>query len=248
MSNSDQTRRPAGSPVFVTTRWSVVLAARGGDSSRAAEALERLCEAYWYPLYAFVRRKGLTAEAAQDLVQEFFARLLETNWLENLDREKGRFRAFLLASVQNLLGKEVERAQAIKRGGGCVHFSLDAETAEGRYRLEPAHDATAEKIFERRWALALLEQALAALKHDYVQADKAALFEALQGCLSGEENTESYAELGARLGMSEGAARVAVHRLRRRYGELLRAEIAHTVARPEEVEAELRHLRVVLSG
>jgi RNA polymerase sigma-70 factor (ECF subfamily) len=237
---------PTGAGWFTTTHWSVVLAAGDAASPRADAALEQLCRAYWYPLYAFIRRRGHDAHQAQDLTQAFFADLLARQSLASAQPEKGRFRSFLLGAVQNFLAKERERARTLKRGGHCTFLSLDEEDAEGRYRREPAHDWTPEKLFERRWALTLLDHTLAALRDEHRRAGKLTLFEALESFLSVE--TTGYAAPAAALGMSEGAVRVAVHRLRRRYGELLRAGIAQTLASPDEVEAEMAHLFEVLRG
>jgi len=236
----------AGSSVFATTHWSVVLAAGAGSSLQADAALERLCRAYWYPLYAFIRRRGHDAHEAQDLTQALFADLLARQSLASAQPQKGRFRSFLLGAAQNFLSKQHERAQTLKRGGHCTFLSLDEVDAEGRYRHEPAHDMTPEKLFERRWALTLLDNTLAALRDEYRRAGKLPLFDALQTFLSTEAAT--YVEAASALRLSEGAVRVAVHRLRRRYGELLRAEIAQTLADTNEVEAEVAHLFEVLRG
>ena len=217
-----------------------------GSSPEAAEALERLCRAYWYPLYAYVRRKGYTAHDAQDLTQEFFARLLARNSLSAADRRKGKFRSFLLGTLEHFLAKEWRRSHAEKRGGGRTLFSLNAVDAEGRYLLEPADDLTPERIFDCRWADTLLSHAMARLREECQAEGKALLFEKVEPLLTGDGAVEPYAEIGASMGMSEGAWKMAVHRLRRRYGELVRAEIAQTVSRPEEVEEELRYLCTVL--
>ncbi|MBI5772644.1 MAG: sigma-70 family RNA polymerase sigma factor [Verrucomicrobia bacterium] len=240
---------PGAAAHFAETHWSLVLtAARGGDSTRAGDALAALCQTYWYPLYAFVRRQGHAPHDAQDLTQEFFARLLAKNWLADVNRERGRFRSFLLAAMKHFLANEWDKAQAQKRGGGEHNFfSLDAESAEGRYALEPADTATADKLFERRWALTLLDRVLARLKDEHDTPAKRAQFDALKGCLTGASASAPYAELAVKLGMSEGAVKVAAHRLRQRYRELLRAEIAATVGTAAEVDEELRHLFAALS-
>jgi RNA polymerase sigma factor (sigma-70 family) len=235
---------PPPGGAFRTTHWSVVLAAGGGCSPDADTALEKLCRAYWYPLYAYIRRRGHDAHEAQDLTQAFFADLLVRNSLAAAQPQKGRFRSFLLGAAQNFLSKEHERTQTLKRGGHCTFLSLDEADAEGRYRHEPAHDWTPEKLFERRWAMTLLDHTLAALRREYGRAGKQSLFDALQAFLS--VDAASYPEAAAALRLSEGAVRVAVHRLRRRYGEVLRAEIAQTVANPGEVEEEVAHLFEVL--
>jgi RNA polymerase sigma factor (sigma-70 family) len=233
---------------FTATHWTTVLAAGQPDSSRAAEALAALCHRYWYPLYAFVRRNGFDEHEAQDMTQEFFARLLEKNWLQSVDRQKGRFRSWLLAALDHFLANEWARRKTEKRGGQATFLPLDAASAETRYLLEPVDEQTPEKIYERRWALTLLEQSLAALKAEYSTEGKAEQFDAMQVHLSGERGPNAYAESAARLGMTEGAVRVGVHRMRRRMGESLRAEIAHTVADASEVEGELKHLLAVLAG
>ncbi len=239
--------RPAPAHWFVTTRWTVVLTAGGNQTTLARDALARLCQTYWYPLYAYVRRRGYPPADAEDLTQGFFARLLELNSLAGVRREKGRFRSFLLAAMNHYLADERDRAGAQKRGAGKV-VSLEIESAETRYRLEPVDRVTPEDIFQRQWAMTLLGTVLQALQKEYEAAGKGELFTALGGCLTGEKGAAPTAELAARLRMSEGAVRVAAHRLRQRYRELLRAEIAHTVASPAEVEEELRHLFRVLSG
>lgn len=232
---------------FVTTHWSVVLTAGRNDTLRAQDALARLCRAYWYPLYAYVRRRGHSAPDAEDLTQEFFARLLQRNWVARADRSKGRFRSFLLTALSHFLADEWDRLKAQKRGGGRRLVPLEIGTAETRYQLEPADDLTPEKLFERQWALTLLESVFAQLRREYEAEGKEALFAELKASLTKARAAVPYAELAARLNVSEGALRVAVHRLRRRYRELLRAEIAHTVADSAEVEDELRHLFQVLA-
>jgi RNA polymerase sigma-70 factor (ECF subfamily) len=227
---------------FTTTHWSVVLTAMEKQSPEAAAALEKLCRTYWYPLYAYVRRKGYDEHEAQDLTQEFFARLLARNYLSVADRNKGKFRSFLLGSLEHFLAREWTKAHAQKRGGGQPLFSLDEVDAENRYRLEPAHELTAEKIFDRRWATTLLEQAMARLRADYEADNKGKVFARLEVFLTGNAPETSYVEIAASLNMSEGALKVAVHRLRQRYGELVRAEIAQTVATPEGIDEELRYL------
>jgi RNA polymerase sigma factor (sigma-70 family) len=239
----------AGMPrQFATTRWSVVLAAGETASPGSTEALARLCETYWYPLYAFTRRWGHTADEAQDLTQEFFARLLEKHYLGDVRPERGRFRSFLLASLKHFLLNERDRALAQKRGGGHAPISLEVDTAEGRYRLEPPDTATPETIYERRWALTLLDRVIDRLRGEYARSDRGPLFERLRGFLTGQSATPKYTEVGAALNMTEGAVKVAVHRLRRRFGELLRDEIADTVAEPDDIEDEIRYLFKVLGA
>jgi RNA polymerase sigma-70 factor (ECF subfamily) len=237
-----------GAREFRTTHWSVVLAAgQRAASPQAAAALEQLCRAYWYPLYAYVRRKGYEVADAQDLTQEFFARLIEKQDLGVVDRRKGKFRSFLLASLEHFLAKEWTRAHRLKRGGGQTIISWEACDPEEQYKLEPFGELTAERIYERRWALTVLEQAMSALSGHYEAAGKQHLFDELKPFISGEDDTVSYADLAGRLQMSEGAVRVAVHRMRQRYGESVREEIAKIVQRPEDIEEEVRHLFAVLS-
>jgi len=235
-------------PAFVTTHWSVVLTAGRSDTTRAHKALARLCETYWYPLYAYVRRRGHSPEDAQDLTQEFFARLIEGRWVENADREKGRFRSFLLSAMNHFLADEWDKARAQKRGGGVGLVPLQFDTAETRYGMNPADNLTPERCFELRWALTLLEEVLKRLQTEYAQEGKADLFAALNPCLVGERTSQPYAELAKKMGVSEGTVKSAVHRLRQRYRQLLRDEIAQTVAGPGEVEEGLRDLFAVLAG
>jgi RNA polymerase sigma factor (sigma-70 family) len=230
---------------FASTRWSVVLAA-GGSTPEAQDALAILCRLYWYPLYAFVRREGKNADDAQDLTQEFFARLIDKEWLCGVAPERGRFRSWLLAAMKHFLAKEWRDAQRLKRGGGLAFVPLDTSDAEERYAHEPANLLSAEQIYDRRWALDLLDRGLARLKVEFEGAGKVAHFEALKFCLTGEKVALS--EVGERLGSTEGAVKVAVHRLRERYRELIRAQIAETVDGPERVEAELQELQAALRG
>jgi RNA polymerase sigma factor (sigma-70 family) len=228
---------------FAATRWSVVLAAaRGGDSPPAADALAELCRTYWYPLYAYIRRRGYETHEAEDLTQDFFTRLLAKDYLAGVAREKGKFRSFLLVALKHFLANEWDRAQAQKRGGGKAIIALDALTAENRYRLEPADTLTPERLFEQQWALTVLEQTLDRLQAEFVANGKRELFETLKRFLTGDGQPSSYAEVGAELGMSAGAVKVAVHRLRRRYRQLLRDQIAQTVASPDEIDEEIHYL------
>lgn len=233
---------------FATTHWSVVLAAQDAQSPRSAEALERLCRQYWPPVYAFIRRRGHGPDDAQDLTQEFFARLLEKNYLQAADAARGKFRTLLLTAVTRFLINERERERAQKRGGGAVHFTLEPDHAEQGYRVEPADPATPETVYERRWAETLLDTVLGRLRSEFEADGERERFEVLKPFLAAEHQVPSGAEVAARLGLSETAVYSVVHRLRRRYGELLREEVAHTVARPEEIEDELRHLVRVLGG
>ena len=227
---------------FEATRWSIVAAAGAADSQCAQRALEHLCTAYWYPLYAFVRRQGHAPHDAQDLTQEFFARLLARNFLGDADPAKGRFRSFLLGALKHFLSDEWDRAGAQKRGGGQQPISLDAESAETRYQLDPADESSAEKIYERRWALALLDQVLKRLREEFTRDGKQHVFDELKSALTGGKIP--YAEIAARLDVKEGAVRTAIHRLRTRYRDIVRAEIAETVASP----AEVQHLFAALSA
>jgi RNA polymerase sigma-70 factor (ECF subfamily) len=228
--------------VFPTTHWSVVLAAGQEGSPQSAEALEQLCRTYWYPLYAYVRRKGHTAQDAEDLTQEFFARLLDKNAVARVQREGGKFRSFLLKALNHFLVNEWERHRAQKRDERRVAISLDELDLESRFRVESADEDTPEIIFERCWAAALVEQVMNRLRDEHVAAGKTELFRRLQPSLTGAERMLPYTELATQLGITENAVKMAVHRLRRRYGELLRAEIVNTVASPQEVEEELHHL------
>ncbi len=227
---------------FATTRWSLVLAAGRGDAPEAGAALAALCEVYWYPLYAYVRRSGHPVEEARDLTQEFFARLLEKRYLRAADSERGRFRSFLLVAFKRFLARERDRAGTLRRGGGRRRLSLDFEQGESRFRLEPATDVTAETIYERRWALTLLERVMDRLRDDVERSGKRDEFDRLKVFLTGEAAAPRYREVADATGTTEGAVKVAVHRLRRRFREAVLAEIAQTVTRPEDVEEELRHL------
>jgi len=220
-----------------------VLAA-GADASSAAadQALTTLCETYWYPLYAFLRSRGSTVEDAQDLTQAFFARVLEKHALRQADPARGRFRSFLLASLKNFASNEHDRDVARKRGGGVPLVSLEFESAEGRFQLEPPSHETPERIFDRRWALTLLDRVLSRLNAEMAGAGREAQFDRLKTYLTGDEPQLSYAQTASELGMSEGAVKVAVHRLRRQFRDLLRDEIAQTVSSPAEIDDELRHL------
>jgi RNA polymerase sigma-70 factor (ECF subfamily) len=228
---------------FATTRWSMVLAA-GGDltSTDTRAALTVLCETYWYPLYAFLRSRGHSAADAEDVTQAFFARLLEKHTVRLADRERGRFRSFLLKSLTHFAANEHDKDAAKKRGGGIPALSLEFENAEGRFQLEPATDETPEKLFDRRWAITLLDRVLSRLRAEMMRDGKALQFEHLKTYLVGDLPQVSYAQSAAALSVSEGAVKVAVHRLRRRYRDLVRDEIMQTVSSPEEVEDELQHL------
>jgi DNA-directed RNA polymerase specialized sigma24 family protein len=239
--------KPTAFVGFHTTHWTVVLAARAGDGEVSREALASLCSTYWYPLYAFIRRQGSSPHEAEDLTQEFFFRFLKRQPLGGVQPAAGKFRSFLLACLKNFLANERERAQAQRRGGGRRPIPLDGGDAETRYSLEPADHRTPEAEFERRWAFATVERSLAELRREHVQGGKRALFEDLQGFLPCGEGSVSRTELAARRGVSLGAIDVAVHRLRQRFGALLREQVARTVSSEAEVEEEIRHLISVLS-
>ena len=239
---------PAGAQ-FTTTHWSVVLAAGDANLPGAVEALEQLCRAYWYPLYVYVRRRGHKPEDARDLTQEFFQRLLTSDWIARADQTKGRFRTFLLCGLQNFLANEWQKAGRLKRGGGRIFVPLDGLEAEERYRIEPADVASPDKLFERRWALTLLEAVLKRLEAEQSgEPDTGERFAALRPVLVGEPSDEGYTALAQRFGVTENTLKSWVHRLRVRYRELLREEVAQTVASPEEVPDELRFLSRVLSS
>jgi DNA-directed RNA polymerase specialized sigma24 family protein len=235
----------------MTTHWSVVLAAVDRSSPGAPTALSTLCGTYWYPLYAFVRRQGYAPDEAEDLTQAFFERALEKDYLGNVvGPEKGKFRTFLLVCLKRFLANEWDRARALKRGGGRTHLPIgpaELEDAEGRYAQEPAHELTAEKLYDRRWALTVLHGALTRTEQELRQAGKGKLFDALKQYLVAEHNAPSYADAGKPLGMTEGAVKVAVHRLRERYREVLRDEIVATLQDPSKVEEEVRDLFAALA-
>jgi len=234
-----------GAVAFATTHWSVVLTAQG-ESPAAKEALEKLCRIYWWPLYGFVRRDGYKPEEAQDLTQAFFARLLERRDLETVRQERGRLRSYLLASVKNFLSKARDREMTVKRGEGRPLVSLDDLLARERVDQEPADKLSADRIYERRWALTLLEQVLARLRAEYDAAGKLPLFDRLKELLARESSQPSQAKIADELQMTENAVKQAFHRLRHRYRQLLHEEIAHTIAVPDDVEDELRHFMAVL--
>lgn len=241
MRKENQQQRPTQAR-FATTHWSVVLAAGDQASSHSPEALQILCETYWFPLYAFVRKQGIQPAEALDLTQGFFARLLEKQWLAAVDPARGRFRSFLMASIKHFISNEWARARAKKRGGGRYRISLDGERAETRYRLEPVDDRSPEQVFERQWALTVLEQVAIELRRDYATRGKSSQFDALKSHLNLGSKQQSYAQLAERLNTSEGAARVMVHRLKEQYRSIMRRQIAQTVASAEEIESEIRHL------
>lgn len=228
--------------MFATTHWSVVLSAQAKGSPQSVEALETLCRAYWYPLYAYARRAGHCPADAEDLTQGFFARLLEKDYLRTADREKGRFRTFLLVALKRYLANEWDRQHAQKRGGFAAIVSIDQAAAESRFDAEPSQQPEPEVEFDRQWALTLLERTMSRLQEEYVATGRARLFELLRGCLAKDESALPYSEIAGRLTLTDAAVKMAVHRLRARYREILQSEIAQTVASPAEVEEEIRHL------
>src|SRR5271155_827077 len=234
-----------GREQFPTTRWTLVVAAGGLHRQAARSALVSLCENYWYPLYAYLRRRGYPTDQAQDLTQEFFVRVLEGRYLDRADPEKGRFRSFILTSLKFFVADEEDRHRARKRGGGMV-VPLEFSSGEEWYQREPAHDETPERIFERRWALSLLDRVVERLRDEFVHHGRPEHFERLKVFLLGHSDAP-YAALAQEMNTSEGALKVAIHRLRKRYRELFRQETADTVADPAEVESELRYLAVVLT-
>jgi RNA polymerase sigma-70 factor (ECF subfamily) len=233
---------PSRADTFATTHWTVVLAAGQSSAPQADRALEELCQTYWYPLYAYVRRRGCTHEDAEDLTQGFFARFLERNYLEGVSSEKGRFRAFLLASLKHYLSNERDRANRQRRGGAIPNLSLDWQNADSRYQINPPDDLTPDKIYDREWALALLERVISRLRDECAANNQARLFDQLKPFLTVDKGAVPYAQAAAELELAEGAVRVAVHRLRRRYRGLLRDEIVQTLADPAQVEEEMRTL------
>ena len=239
---------PAGGAHFATTHWSVVLAA-GGDSAERSHALEQLCRTYWYPLYAFVRRSGHSAHDAQDLTQAFFAELFRKNYFRAADRERGRFRSFLLTALRHFLSHEWEKGQAAKRGGGVTPLSWDEQSAEDSYRLEPiAATATPERMYDRTWALRVFQQALERLRQESVRQGKESQFEQIKSYLTQEPGDGDYAALAKTLGLSPNAVAVAVHRSRQRYAALVRESVAETVAQPGQVDEELAYLISLVCG
>jgi RNA polymerase sigma-70 factor (ECF subfamily) len=245
MTNGQTMHTLAGASQFPTTRWTLVVAAGDPQRKEARSALVSLCENYWYPLYAYLRRRGYPADQAEDLTQEFFIRLLEGRYLDRADPEKGRFRSFILTSLKFFVADEEDRQRARKRGGGAL-VPLEFSSGEERYQREPAHDETPERIFERRWALSMLDRVVERLRNEFVHHGHAEHFERLKVFLLGQSDAP-YAALAREMNTSEGALKVAVHRLRKRYRELFRQEIADTVADPADVESELRFLAAVLA-
>ena len=248
MANRQTMHTLPGSSRFPTTRWTLVVAAGDPQRKDSRSALVSLCDKYWYPLYAYLRRRGHAPDEAQDLTQEFFMRVLEGRYLNKADPEKGRFRSFILTSLKFFAADEQDRQRAQKRGGGAV-VSLEfssGESGEERYQREPRHDETPDRIFERRWALSMLERVMERLRDEFVQHGRPENFERMKVFLLGESEAP-YAALAGEMNTSEGALKVAIYRLRKRYRELFRQEIADTVADPAEVESELRYLAAVLT-
>jgi RNA polymerase sigma-70 factor (ECF subfamily) len=227
---------------FATTRWTVVLAAAKQDTPHAALALEELCGAYWYPLYAYIRRRGYSPEDAEDLVQSFFGKLLEKNYLKSISGDKGKFRAFLLVALKHFLANEWDKANRLKRGGSLKSFSLELPNDETSKQVDLADHLTPAKLYDRAWAVTLLERVVRRLRDESAADQKAEIFEELKPCLMAGKNAISYAHAASVLNLAEGAVRVAVHRLRKRYKELLRQEIGQTLADPAQVEEEIRAL------
>lgn len=242
------TDSPVQSPRrFATTRWSLIVAAGRKSSPDAEAALETLCNAYWFPLYAYVRSRGKNANDARDLTQEFFARLLEKDFLQSADPDRGRFRSFLLTVLKRFLANEHEKEQALKRGGDRRKLSIDFDSGEQRIQIEPATSATPESIFERQWALTLLQRVLANLEADYSESGRRELFEKCRIYLTGSAGAPPYADTAEQLGMTEGALKVAVHRMRKQYREKLQEEVAQTVSSEAEVEDEIRALMTAVA-
>ncbi|UCG49619.1 MAG: sigma-70 family RNA polymerase sigma factor [Phycisphaerales bacterium] len=237
-----------GAGRFATTHWSVVLAAGRSSSPNHEPALSTLCQMYWFPLYAYLRRHGHDAHEAADCTQAFFAQMLDKDYLKKVKPKGGKFRSFLLTALKHFIANERARAAAKKRGGGRPVLSLDFDSAESQYALEPADDLTAEKLFEKSWALTVLERTMDRLRVELAEKGKLKLFDHLRTYLAAEPSSVPYREVAARLGMTEGAARVAVHRLRKRCRELLRDEIAQTVADETQIDDEIRGLFAALSG
>ena len=241
-------RSDAGRSDFATTHWSLVVAAGDRDREQARDALSQLCETYWYPLYAYVRRRIGDIHEARDFTQAFFAHILESSFLADADPHRGRFRAFLLTACKRFLINEWHKARAAKRGGGRLTLSLDFDSGESKYGLAAVDSVTAERLYEQQWAMTLLERVLQRLREEYAAREKLPHFEALKQFLTGASKRAAHAETARALGVSEAAVKVAAHRMRKRYRELLRAEIAQTVRRPEEVDDEIRELFAVLGA
>ena len=245
---TEATAGAAGGGEFCTTHWSVVLQAGQDDSTQSARALEQLCQTYWLPLYAFARRSGLPEADAKDATQDFFAHLLAKALFAQADPDRGRFRSFLITSFKNHIGQQRVRANAQKRGGGIPLISLDETVAEDRYQHEPADHRSPDRLFDQRWAITVVETVFARLKAEWDRAGKNSQFAAMKPWLTGDASGSSFAQLGAQLGVSAGAARTAVHRLRQRYHELFQAEVLQTVTSKAELQEELRHILAALAS
>jgi len=242
MSSGSPTPLPASNAWFVTTHWSVVLSAQDPHGLRSREALESLCRSYWHPLYSYARRAGHSPPDAEDLTQGFFARLLEKDYLKAAVRDKGRFRTFLLVALKRYLANEWDRQHAQKRGGFATVVPIDQQLAESRFASEPVHNLAPDLLFDRQWAMTLLERTMTQLQQEYAASGRAELFDYLRHCLAKDESGLPYAEIAGRTKLTEAAVKMAVHRLRGRYREILQHEIAQTVSAPEEIEEEIRHL------
>lgn len=247
MEESGTPESPESPPArFPQTRWSVVLAARDSDDHRATKALDELCRAYWFPLYVYVRRRGASAEDAEDLTQGYFATLIKKGYLAQANQERGKLRSFLLTTLKHYLADEWEKTKTIKRGHGQQIVSINSSDAEDRYAQEPPDEASPDRLFDRQWALTVLDNVLAALRADYATAGQERLFDALKPFLAWNSAGNAYREAASALGMKENAVRVAIFRLRRRYGDLLRDQVADTVTSPDDVPAELEHLLALM--
>lgn len=244
MGSETQAKHPSSGEggAFPQTRWSLVVAARQSDGEPAQRALAELCEIYWHPIYVYARRRGQSPADAEDLTQEFFARLLSKDYLASADGNKGKLRTFLLVAMQRFMAEQWKRSSALKRGGGAVCLSIDTERAEHALEAELASDLSPEVLFDRQWAMTLLESVIEELRGDYVQSDRTEVFDQLRHLLLTNEATRPYRELGEGIGLSEGAVKVAVYRMRQRYRQLLHERIADTVSSPDEVAEEIRHL------
>lgn len=242
----DELKFAEGPGVFVTTHWSLVLAAGKGSSFQAEAALEKLCQMYWYPVYAYIRRRGFSEHDAKDLTQDFFARLLKKQAISRADRERGKFRAFLLSSAKNFLANEWDRSQTARRGGGQQFVSLSGPEGEGIYRLEPSDNRTPDRVFERAWATTLLNTVLGRVRDEFAAAGRLELFEQLKVFVWGEKQAQTQAELAGQMKLTEGALQVKIHRFRRRFRELLRVEIAQIVSCPEQIDGEISDLMTAL--
>ena len=245
---STPSEAPESRHLFVTTRWSVVLAATQRTSRDSAAAMEEICRAYWYPLYAYARRCGQGPHDAEDLTQEFICRLIQKKWLDSADRAKGKLRVFLIVALKNFMRNEWRRASAQRRGGGKTQVPFDTEFAESRYAADPSATLPADETFDKEWALTLLDLTVKRLRAEFALANKSGNFEALKSCLMAARGTIDYPAVASRLGLNEGAARVAVHRLRKRFREVYREEIMQTMADGSDLEGELRHLAAALAG